>query len=111
MALIIFNAVQVPIDISYGMPRRVTSTMDYLNWGMDFLFALDICLNFRTAYFDHQGRLVSCPALILRQGQPFYIFYTITLMPPAVLHPGTAIWQVWGTATRCDVSQACHVLL
>ena len=59
MVFIIYNAVTVPLIVSYGLPSSM-GVFDILNWCIDLLFLVDICINFRTAYFNEQGNLV-CP--------------------------------------------------
>ena len=53
MVFVIFCAIEVPLEISYGVPNT-DNIIDILNWA----FAVDIRLCFRTAYVDEQGYLV-----------------------------------------------------
>ena len=57
MAFVIYCAVDVPLELSYGMPQTM-GIVDILNWSIDLIFAVDIALNFRTAYIDAQGYMV-----------------------------------------------------
>ena len=57
MVFVIFCAIEVPLEISYGVPNT-DNIIDILNWAIDLAFAVDICLCFRTAYVDEQGYLV-----------------------------------------------------
>eukprot|EP00798_Chlamydomonas_sp_ICE-L_P018041 gene18041-24458_t len=56
MGLVIFNAVTVPLYISYGLPPN--KGLELFNYMTDLIFAIDICFNFRTAYIDKQGNLI-----------------------------------------------------
>lgn len=56
MVLVLYNAVSVPLDVSYGMPSQGNIVM-YLDYAIDLMFAIDIFATFRTAYIDDQGRL------------------------------------------------------
>ncbi len=58
MVFVLFSAVDVPLEISYGVPD-VNGTFEYLNYGISFFFMCDIFLNFRTAYINAQGYLVN----------------------------------------------------
>ena len=57
MMFVLFCAATVPLDISFGLPTT-DNIFNILNWSIDLIFAVDICINFRTAYFDNQGYLV-----------------------------------------------------
>jgi hypothetical protein len=57
MSFVLFCAITVPLDISYGLPTT-DNIFNILNWSINLVFAVDICVNFRTAYFDNQGYLV-----------------------------------------------------
>ena len=57
MIFVIFCAIEVPLDVSYGVPET-DNILNLLNWSMSLVFAVDICLNFRTSYIDEQGYMV-----------------------------------------------------
>ena len=52
MMLVVYTAITVPLDVSFGMPRD--GAVSGLRYGLDVLFALDLGVQFRTAYFNHQ---------------------------------------------------------
>ncbi|KAG2436218.1 hypothetical protein HXX76_006530 [Chlamydomonas incerta] len=56
MCLVIYNAVTVPLAFSYGLPHsRLLSAVEWLLTG---LYATDMGVSFRTAFFDDEGTLV-----------------------------------------------------
>lgn len=57
MALIIYFAVTIPLDISFEMPLP-GQTPKYLDWAIDCVFLADMCINFRTVFWDGRGHLV-----------------------------------------------------
>ncbi|EFJ49704.1 hypothetical protein VOLCADRAFT_59193, partial [Volvox carteri f. nagariensis] len=56
MALVVWTAVTVPLSVSFGMPS--SSEWQVLGYVITALFAVDLLVNFRTAYHNHQGELV-----------------------------------------------------
>ncbi len=48
MVLVLYNAVAVPLDVSFGMPQD-RHIVDYLEYSVDLIFLFDIFGNFRTA--------------------------------------------------------------
>lgn len=56
MCLVLYNAVSVPLDVSFGMPDQVALII--VEYGVDLIYAMDIIGNFRAAYVDAQGHLV-----------------------------------------------------
>jgi len=58
MIFVIFCAIEVPLEISYGVPES-GNIINILNWSINLVFFFDICINFRTAYIDDQGYMVS----------------------------------------------------
>lgn len=70
MALVIYVAVTIPLDISFGMPLPA-QTLNYLDWAIDCVFLADMCINFRTAFWDGQGHLVrQAVAVVVVMGRP-----------------------------------------
>ncbi|KXZ53117.1 hypothetical protein GPECTOR_7g1007 [Gonium pectorale] len=56
MALVVWTVVTVPLSVSYGMPH--TPVFAAINYAITALFAVDLVVNFRTAYYNHQGELM-----------------------------------------------------
>ncbi len=48
MVLVMYFAVSVPLDISFGMPTQM-HIVDYLEYSIDVVFVIDIIMTFRTA--------------------------------------------------------------
>ncbi len=46
-ALVLYNAVTVPLGISYTLPTT-GNILNYLEYSIDLIFAVDICVNFRS---------------------------------------------------------------
>lgn len=57
MSFVLFCAITVPLEVSFGLPDT-DSILDILNWAINLVFAVDICISFRTAFIDQQGYLV-----------------------------------------------------
>ncbi|KAG1665646.1 hypothetical protein FOA52_011240 [Chlamydomonas sp. UWO 241] len=72
MALIIFSAVTVPIDVSYGFTN--IPALEQANWGINLLFLFDICINFRTGFFDSNGNLVRDSGKIAKEYCKFWFW-------------------------------------
>jgi hypothetical protein len=71
MFLAIYNGVQVPVDIAFDFKWLDHPLMVTLNIMIDFLFVLDIVLNFLTTYLDPiSGEEVVHPKKIAKR----YIF-------------------------------------
>ncbi|KAG2446601.1 hypothetical protein HYH02_008586, partial [Chlamydomonas schloesseri] len=56
MSMVVWTAVTVPLSVSFGMPH--TTPWDVADYIMTVLFGVDLLINFRTAYYNHQGELI-----------------------------------------------------
>eukprot|EP00983_Pelagomonas_calceolata_P077045 1153698-Pelagomonas_calceolata.AAC.5 len=56
-----------PLQVGFSTPRPDILTP--LNYGIDILFAMDICFNYRTAYYDRTASLVGSISCIFRLTQ------------------------------------------
>lgn len=64
--LILYSVVVIPYRICFDQPAE--GLMQVLDHLVDVMFALDIVINFRTAYFDGSGTvLITVPRLIAAQ--------------------------------------------
>ena len=54
MLFVLYNCWSVPMSLSYGLPGK-NNIVNYIEYGIDFCFAIDIFFNFRTAYIDTTG--------------------------------------------------------
>jgi hypothetical protein len=63
MVFVIYSAVEVPLEVSFGVPE-IMNIFNNLNNAISFVFFIDICVNFRTAFINKQGYLVSCPRFV-----------------------------------------------
>jgi hypothetical protein len=55
IALAVWNALNIPIDIAYEPDISMHAVMIALNALIDFNFFIDIILTFRTTYYDKEG--------------------------------------------------------
>ncbi|PNH03952.1 Potassium voltage-gated channel subfamily H member 7 [Tetrabaena socialis] len=62
MALVIWTAITVPLSVSYGLPAM--RLWDAIGYTVTGLFVIDLLVNFRTAFYNHQGELVRDAAAI-----------------------------------------------
>lgn len=54
MGMVVWTAVTVPLSVSFGTPR--TLIWDAADHIMTALFGVDLLVNFRTAFYNHQVR-------------------------------------------------------
>ncbi|GAX77256.1 hypothetical protein CEUSTIGMA_g4702.t1 [Chlamydomonas eustigma] len=71
MAFVIFSAVDVPLEVSYGVPTTM-NILNYLNYAISFVFFIDICVNFRTAFINKQGYLIRDTDMIAKNYLSFW---------------------------------------
>ncbi|KAL6749390.1 hypothetical protein V8C86DRAFT_2849289 [Haematococcus lacustris] len=69
LILVVYNVIMVPYEVGFSQP--LPRILDPMNFGIDGLFAIDICLNYRTAYVDHTATLI-------RDGKKIAAHYTRT---------------------------------
>jgi hypothetical protein len=55
MVVVVWTVITVPLSVSYGMPD--TGPWNSADHVMTALFGLDLLINFRTAFYNHQVRL------------------------------------------------------
>ncbi|KAF5840372.1 hypothetical protein DUNSADRAFT_17070 [Dunaliella salina] len=72
LILVLWNAILVPYQVGFSTPRP--DVLVPLNYGIDILFAMDICFNYRTAYYDRTASLV-------RDGGRIFRHYSVTWFP------------------------------
>lgn len=54
MCMVVYTALVVPLELSFGLSQAVGRVA--AEYAMDMCFFIDLCLNFRTAYYNHQVR-------------------------------------------------------
>eukprot|EP00392_Amoebophrya_sp_AT5.2_P008355 g8376.t1 len=57
--VIIFSVILVPYRIGFDVQPPPGSPGDAIDWLVDIVFAIDICLSFRTAYVDRDGQMIT----------------------------------------------------
>ena len=60
MALSLFNCFSVPIEVAFESDFLQDRLFYVLNFIIDFIFFLDICVAFRTVYIDDLGNEETC---------------------------------------------------
>ncbi|PNG99481.1 Potassium voltage-gated channel subfamily H member 7, partial [Tetrabaena socialis] len=55
-ALVIWTAITVPLSVSYGLPAM--RLWDAIGYTVTGLFVIDLLVNFRTAFYNHQGEMI-----------------------------------------------------
>jgi len=53
--LAIFNCLSIPVDISFEPAYSTNIYVQILNFFIDFLFFIDIFINFNTSFYDKNG--------------------------------------------------------
>ena len=87
MLLVIFTASILPYQAAFGggetMAARAT------NWTTDVFFVLDIVFNFRTAFIDGQGRLITKTGAISQRYMKSWFFIDfVSILPFEILGSG-----------------------
>ncbi|KAG2485216.1 hypothetical protein HYH03_016003 [Edaphochlamys debaryana] len=72
MSLVVWTAVTVPLSVSYGMPHG--TPWEAVDYTMTAMFAIDLILNFRTAFYNHQGELIRDSGAIARNYMKFWFW-------------------------------------
>ncbi|KAG2485209.1 hypothetical protein HYH03_015996 [Edaphochlamys debaryana] len=72
MSMVMWTAVTVPLSVSYGLPHSAPwAAADY---AMTCLFAVDLVVNFRTAFYNFQGELIRDSGAIARNYMKFWFW-------------------------------------
>lgn len=82
-ALILFSVLVVPLRIGFALQDPPNMSFAYiLDWIVDVMFGIDIIANFRTAYFDNHGVLVTDLGRIRRNYmRGFFIIDFVSTVP------------------------------
>eukprot|EP00198_Chlamydomonas_reinhardtii_P004689 XP_001694025.1 predicted protein [Chlamydomonas reinhardtii] len=88
MGMVVWTAVTVPLSVSFGTPR--TLIWDAADHIMTALFGVDLLVNFRTAFYNHQGELIRDSAAIAANYMKMWFWIDLS---------GTIPWDALITAT------------
>ncbi len=80
MLLVIFTASILPYQAAFGGGESISART--MNWTTDIFFVVDIVLNFRTAFIDEQGRLITkSSAICQRYLRSWFFIDFISILP------------------------------
>ncbi|KAG2446592.1 hypothetical protein HYH02_008577 [Chlamydomonas schloesseri] len=95
MSMVIWTAVTVPLSVSFGTPKTLLwEAADHI---MTALFGIDLLVNFRTAYYNHQGELIRDSPAIAANYMKMWFWIDLS---------GTIPWDALITATGAFASHS-----
>ncbi|KAG2430570.1 hypothetical protein HXX76_010089 [Chlamydomonas incerta] len=93
MSMVVWTAVTVPLSVSFGTPDTLLwNAADHFMTG---LFGIDLLVNFRTAFYNHQGELMRDSAAIAANYMKMWFWIDLA---------GTIPWDALITATGAFAS-------
>ena len=85
MILVFYNCVYIPIELCFLAERDDYSkgvTHEVVDYIIDFLFFVDVCLNLRTAYYDSDYEMVLDPKQIFLNYRKFWFWIDAVAVIP-----------------------------
>lgn len=82
--VIIISAIEIPLTMAFDIPVDFTTNIGIMSFCIDIFLCCDICVTFRTAYFDEWDplRLIINPKVIaLRYAKGWFTFDFLTSFP------------------------------
>ena len=88
--VIVISALEIPLTMAFDIPVTFETGIGIMSFCIDIFLLCDICVTFRTAYFDHWDplRLIINPRVIaIHYAKGWFVFDLITSFPFTFLAP------------------------
>lgn len=74
-----FSCVQIPFLFAFDLPIDTNDGLGIFTLMIDIFLCIDICIQFRTAYYDEYDplRLITCPILIAKRYLRFWFWFDL----------------------------------
>eukprot|EP01084_Bolivina_argentea_P294357 506444_1 len=82
--VIIISAIEIPLTMAFDIPVDFTTSIGRMSFCIDIFLCCDICVTFRTAYYDKYDplNLIKQPNLIAKQyAKGWFVFDFLTSFP------------------------------
>jgi hypothetical protein len=94
--LALYNAIIVPLEISFKPDFRENPGYEFVDYFVDFIFLIDILINFRTTTVNKYGEVIEDPKLIAKH----YIFSLTFLCDILCI---CEIHMIWGSDSALKI--------